>query len=127
MSLLIISCLFTITGCGPFDLYKEEENIITIKSEDKDYVTTFKSINNLFTQNPKYNQIHSEELSVFISFDYIESSKEEYVYAKTHNFFGYEYAEGTVKDYKWNNYSGYVGDEHTKDLDLTKDFDGETF
>ncbi len=160
LSLLVIIILFITTGCSnkPFDLFKEEENynLITITSKDKGYLTTFKSSNNIFVQtSPKYNQIHSEDLSVFISFSYIESSKEAYDYTKTHNFLGYEYAKGEVKDYKWNNYSGYtynvkenemyfrillvddkeksiilsayVGDKHTKNLNLTKDFDSEDF
>lgn len=159
LSLLVVVGLFTMTGCGKesSNKVKESDNdLIKITDKDKGYVTTFKTINNKFVQkSPKYNQIHSEDLGVFISFDYIESSKEAYDYAKTHNFLGYEYGEGEVKDYTWNNYSGYtynvkekemyfrillednaensivlsgyVGDEHTKDLDLTKDFDSEDF
>ena len=112
LSLLIIVALFTITGCGKeVNNRKKEskESLIKITdNKDKGYVTTFKTINNKFTQpNPKYGHVDSEELGIFITFSYIESTKEAYDYAKTHNFLGREYAEGEVKDYKWNNYSGY--------------------
>ena len=160
---VLIAGLFVLTGCGNNEENKESINIseetnnkITITEKDKDYVTTFDSINNKFNQKkPEYKQVDSEDLGVFISFQYIESPKETYDYYKTHNFLGYEYAEGEVKDYTWNKYSGYtynvkekemyfrillvdnaensvvlsgyVGDKHTKDLDLTKDFDSEDF
>ena len=111
--LLVLVSVFVIVGCG-----KKEENgnnktkdslIIISDKKDKGYVSTFKTGNSHFVQeNPKYNQIHNEELGVFISFDYIESTKEAYDYAKTHNLFGNEYAEGSVTDYKWNNYDGYT-------------------
>ena len=160
LGLLVLLGLFTITGCGKELSSKEKEtnnNIIKITEKDKGYVTTFNSANDTFVQkDPKYNQIHSEKLGVFISFDYIESSKETYDYYKTHNLFGNEYAEGDVKEYTWNNYSGYtynikekelsfrillvddeqnsivltayVGDEHTvKDLNMSKTFDSEEF
>ncbi len=149
LSLLIIVCLLMITGCK-----KSSEKIIRILSDEKSYVTTFKGSDNTFIQeNPKYNQIHSEVLSLFISFDYIESTKEAYDYAKTHNFLGYEYSKGSVKDYTWNNYSGYtynvndnevyfrillvddkdnsivlsayVGNKHTKDISVAKAFESK--
>ena len=106
LSLFIIVALFVVTGCG-----KEESSDTLIKiidNKDKGYVTTFKTINNKFIQtNPKYNHVDSEELGIFITFDYIESSKEAYDYAKTHNFLGREYAKEDIKEYKWNNYDGY--------------------
>lgn len=165
LGLLVVVCLFTIVGCGKStdnkvkdadNKEKEEEKLIQISDKDKGYETTFKTINNKFSQkDPKYKQVNSEELGVFISFQYIESTKEEYDYAKTHNFLGYEYSKDEIKDYTWNKYSGYtynvkekemsfrillvddkdksvilsgyIGDKHTKDLDLTKDFDNEDF
>ena len=112
LSILVLLALFIITGCG-----KETESKVKGSSNDlikitdnknRGYVTTFKTINNKFIQpNPKYNHVDSDELGIFITFDYIESSKEAYDYAKTHNFLGHEYADGEVKDYKWNNYDGY--------------------
>lgn len=108
----IIIALFTITGCGK----KTEKNVEELSTDlieivdnkDKGYVTTFKTIDNKFVQpNPKYNHVDSDELGIFITLEYIESSKEAYDYAKTHNFLGNEYAEGDVKEFKWNNYDGY--------------------
>ena len=112
LSIWIILALFMITGCDKESNNKEKEssnNLITIKdNKDKGYTTTFKTISNKFIQtNPKYNHVDSEELGIFISFDYIESSKEAYDYAKTHNFLGVEYAEDAIKEYQWNNYNGY--------------------
>ena len=110
LSILILVALFTITGCGKKLENKDKGNdlIKLTDNKDKGYVTTFKTINNKFKQpNQKYNHVDSDDLGVFITFDYIESSKEAYDYAKTHNFLGVEYKEGTVKDYKWNNYDGY--------------------
>ena len=111
LSLLIV-VLFTITGCGKNQENNIEESnnnfIKIIDNKDRGYVTTFKTINNKFVQtNPKYNHVDSEKLGIFITFDYIESSKEAYDYAKTHNFLGREYSKGEVKEYKWNNYDGY--------------------
>lgn len=110
LSILVLAMLFVVTGCGKSNNgnsnKKSGENLIKITEADKGYVTTFKT--DKFTQkDPKYSQIHSEELGVFISFQYIESSKEAYDYAKTHNFLGVEYSEDEVKDYKWNKYDGY--------------------
>ena len=106
LSLFVLTALFIIIGCS-----KEngEDNLIKITdNKNKGYVTTFKSINNKFVKpNPKFNHVDNEELGIFITLDYIESSKEAYDYAKTHNFLGREYAKGEVKDYKWNNYDGY--------------------
>ena len=153
--LLVFVSLFTITGCSN-DKEKVEESFIKITSKDKEYYTTFKSTIDKFVQtNPKYNFVDNEELGIFMSFQYIESSKEAYDYAKTHNFLGYEYSKDEIKEYKWNNYSGYtfdvkekemnirillnddkdnsvvlsiyIGDKHTKDLNLIKDFDSEEF
>ena len=112
LALLVIVALFAITGCGKEvknKTTKSNENLIKITdNKDKGYVTTFKTIDDTFIQtNPKYNHVDSEKLSIFMSFDYIESSKEAYDYAKTHNFLGREYAEGEIKEYKWNNYEGY--------------------
>ena len=170
-NVLIIIALIAILGIGLLvlighgnrkenkesdNISKETNNKITITEKDKGYVTTFDTINNKFNQkDPAYKQVDSEDLGVFISFQYIESSKKEYDYYKTHNFLGNEYAKGEVKDYTWNGYSGYtynveekemsfrilledngensvvlsayVGDKHTKDLDLTKDFNSEDF
>ena len=111
-SLLIILSLFVITGCNSKKEDKEkEETLIKITDNDKGYVTTFKTVNNKFVQtNPKYNHVDSDDLGIFISLDYIESTKEAYDYARTHNFIGVEYAEGTVIDYKWNKYDGYLYD-----------------
>ena len=105
LCLLIITSLFVFAGCRK----KSSNEIIKITDiNDKGYVTTFKTINNKFIQpNPKYNHIDSDKLGIFITLDYIESSKEAYDYAKTHNFLGREYSLGEVKDYKWNNYDGY--------------------
>ena len=110
--ILVILGLFTITGCGKKSDSENQEssdNLIKIvDNKDKGYVTTFKTVNDKFIQtNPKYNHVDSTDLGVFITFDYIESSKEAYDYAKTHNFLGGEYAKDAVKDYKWNNYDGY--------------------
>ena len=111
LSLLVVACLFAITGCGKKSDVKEKESDTIIKivdNKDKGYVTTFKSVGNKFVQtNPKYNHVDSEDLGVFITLDYIESSKEAYDYAKTHNFLGREYSEGDIKEYKWNKYDGY--------------------
>lgn len=112
LGILVVVCLFAITGCGKESEKKSEKsnnNLIKITdNKDRGYVTTFKTINNKFVQtNPKYNHVDCEKLGIFMSFEYVESSKEAYDYAKTHNFLGREYAEGEVKDYKWNNYSGY--------------------
>lgn len=112
LSILIVVAIFTVTGCEKKDKSKSTESnsdIIKITENDKGYTTTFKTINGKFIQsNPKYNHVDSDDLGIFISFDYIESPKETYDYAKTHNFLGNEYAEGEVKDYKWNNYEGYT-------------------
>ena len=151
---LVIVGLFTFTGCGKsVETTKEKaKNNIEIHSKDKNYYTTFKS-DKFIQKKPEYMQIDSEDLGVFISFQYIESSKETYDYYKTHNLFGNEYGKGDTKDYKWNKYdgytynieqnsisfrvllkddaensivlSGYVGSNHTKDLDFTKDFDNK--
>ena len=114
LSALVIVALFTITGCG-----KKKENKTTgsgsssdiikiVDNKDKGYVTTFKTIGGKFVQtNPKYNHVDSDKLGVFITLDYIESTKEAYDYAKTHNFLGREYAEGDVIEHKWNNFDGY--------------------
>lgn len=155
--------LFVLTGCGnkeenneSINTSEETSNKITITEEDKGYVTTFDTINNKFNQKkPEYKQVNSDDLGVFISFQYIGSSKEAYDYYKTHNFLGNEYAEGEVKDYTWNNYSGftfnakenemyfrillvdnpensvvlsgYVGKQSGKDTDIMKAFDNEDF
>ena len=112
LSIMVVLALFTITGCGKKTESKSKEsesNLIKITDvKDRGYVTTFKTINNKFVQtNPKYNHVDSDELGVFITFEYIESTKEAYDYSKTHNFLGVEYSEGDVKEYKWNNYDGY--------------------
>ena len=118
LSLLVLTMVITITGCGKTDSKKDnstekkveekEEKLIKLTAKDKEYFTTFKTVDDKFVQtNPKYNQVDSEELGVFITFQYIESTKEAYDYAKTHNFLGNKYAEGEVKEYKWNNYDGY--------------------
>ena len=157
--ILIIVGLFAVTGCNKNSNSSENKanSLITISSNEKTYVTTFRSSNDGFVQkDPKYSQIHSEKLGVFISFDYIESPKETYDYYKTHNLFGYEYSKEDVKDYTWNNYSGYtynvgkkemyfrillvddkensvvltayVGDKHTiDDLDMSKTFNSKEF
>ena len=163
--LLILVGLLTITGCGKDSSgekkesdKKESSSVITISSDEKDFVTKFKSTNEdgFVQKDPKYTQIHSEKLGVFISFDYIESPKETYDYYKTHNLFGNEYAEGDVTDYTWGKYSGYtynvqdkemyfrillvddpensvvlsgyVGDKHTNDdLDMSKTFNSKEF
>ena len=160
LSLLILVAVFTITGCGKESENKVKEsnnNLITITDvKGRGYVTTFKTINNKFVQtNPKYNHVDNQELGIFMSFEYIESSKEAYDYAKTHNFLGREYSEGEVKDYKWNNYDGYsygisdnemyfrilleddtdksvvlsvfVGPKNGKDVDFAKIFDSDDF
>ena len=110
--LLLILAIFIITGCNNKTENEGEESsnslISIVDSKDRGYITTFKTINNKFIQtNPKYNHVDSEELGVFITFDYIVSSKEAYDYAKTHNFLGVEYAKNSIKEYKWNNYDGY--------------------
>lgn len=157
--ILVLVGLFTITGCdkNSNSSNNSSNNTIIISSDEKDYKTTFKSGDSGFTQkDPKYSQIHSEKLGVFISFDYIESPKETYDYYKTHNLFGYEYKDGDVTDYTWGKYSGYtynvdkkemyfrillvddkensivltgyVGDKHTNDdLDMVKVFDSKEF
>ncbi len=112
LCLLLVVALFVTGGCGKKQETKDEEAndaLITIKdNKDRGYVTTFKTINNKFTQpNPKYSHVDNVELGIFITFDYIVSSKEAYDYAKTHNYLGREYTEGQVKDYKWNKYDGY--------------------
>ncbi len=115
LSILIILSLFIITGCNSKKdnstekkVEEKEEKLIKLTQKDKKYFTTFKTVDDKFVQtNPKYNQVDSEELGVFITFQYIESTKEAYDYAKTHNFLGNKYAEGEVKEYKWNNYDGY--------------------
>ena len=109
---LVLIGLLTITGCGKKSNSDSKESgdelIKIIDKKDKGYVTTFKSINNKFVQpNPKYNHVDSDDLGVFITLDYIDSTKEAYDYAKTHNFLGREYAKGDVIDYKWNKYDGY--------------------
>ena len=111
LGVFILIGLFTIMGCSK----KTENNkgssndlIKITDNKDKGYVTTFKTINNKFVQtNPKYNHVDSDDLGIFITLDYIESSKEAYDYAKTHNFLGNEYSEGDIKEYKWGNYDGY--------------------
>ena len=160
LGLIVLMGLFAITGCGKEtskESDKKSENVITITSDDGKYVTTFKSTDDGFDQkDPKYSQIHSEKLGVFISFDYIESPKETYDYYKTHNLFGNKYADGDIKEYTWNKYSGYtynvgdkeayfrvlleddvdnsivltayVGDKHTiDDLDMAKTFESKEF
>ena len=159
LGLFIVVGLLTITGCNKNanNTKKESNSIITISNKENNYSTTFKSSADGFGQkDPKYNQIHSEKLGVFISFDYIESTRETYDYYKTHNIFGNEYAEGDVKEYTWNNYNGYtynveekemyfrillvddkdksvvltayVGDKHTiDDLDMSKTFNSKEF
>ena len=111
-SILAVALLFTLTACGKKadnKVKESKDSLIKITDKEKGYVTTFKSINDKFVQtNPKYNQVDSEELGVFISFQYIESSREALDYAKTHNFLGNEYAKGQVKDYKWNKYEGHT-------------------
>ena len=112
LSTITILTLFTVTGCGKKQENKAEETaknteIKLTDKKDKGYVTTFKPINNFVQTNPKYNHVDNEELGIFLTFDYIESTKEAYDYAKTHNLFGNEYVEGQVKDYKWNKYDGY--------------------
>ena len=78
--LLFLVGLLTITGCGKESSTDKKKSIsvITISSDKKDYVTTFKSTDEdgFVQKDPKYTQIHSEKLGVFISFDYIESPKE---------------------------------------------------
>ena len=108
-SLLIVLSLFIITGCNSKKEDKEvEDSLIKITDNDKGYVTTFKTVNNIFVQtNPKYNHVDSEDLGIFITLQYIESSKEAYDYAKTHNFLGVEYSKDSIKEYKWNKYDGY--------------------
>ena len=159
LSLLIIVALFTITGCGKkteSSVNKSSDNLITITDpKERGYVTTFKSINNFVQPNPKYSHIDNEELGIFMSFEYIESTKEAYDYAKTHNYLGREYAAGEVKEYKWNKYDGYsygiadnemyfrilledtgdkvvvlsayVGPKDGKDVDFAKTFDSSDF
>ena len=156
LSLLVIVALFTITGCVKNTKNKgsSETLIKLVDKKDKGYVTTFKVKNDFTQPDLKYNHVDNEKLGIFITFDYIESSKEAYDYAKTHNFLGREYAEGEVKEYKWNNYDGYfyninenemyfrillednpensivlsayVGPKN-KDVDLTKIADNEDF
>ena len=157
--LLVIIGLFVITGCDKKkenNSNKSSNDIIKIVDvNDKGYVTTFKPINNFVQTNPKYNHVDNEELGIFLTFDYIESTKEAYDYAKTHNLFGNEYVEGQVKDYKWNKYDGYsygiaenemyfrillednpdnsivltayVGTKVGKDVDFAKIFESEGF
>ena len=111
VSLFAIVVLFTVTGCVKGKVTNSNEsnsNLIVIKdAKERGYVSTFKSINNFVQTNPKYNHVDNEKLGIFISFSYIESTKEVYDYYKTHNYLGREYSEGEVKEYKWNNYSGY--------------------
>ena len=112
LGIFIVVGLFTIVGCSKKadnNLKGSSNDLIKITdNKDRGYVTTFKTINNKFVQpNPKYNHIDSEDLGVFITLEYIESTKEAYDYAKTHNFLGREYSEGDIKEYKWNNYDGY--------------------
>ena len=115
ISILMVAALFVVTGCAKKQVNQENvsnDNLIKITdNKDKGYVTTFKTIDNKFIQtNPKYNHVDSEKLGIFITFDYIESSKEAYDYSKTHNFLGREYSDGEVKEYTWNNYNGYAYD-----------------
>lgn len=110
--LLVIIGLFVITGCDKKkenNSNKSSNDIIKIVDvNDKGYVTTFKTIDNKFIQtNPKYNHVDSDDLGVFITFEYIESSKEAYDNSKIYNFLGVKYSDGEVKEYKWNNYDGY--------------------
>lgn len=111
LCLLVVVALFAITGCVMKSKNNTNESVnstIEITDKDKGYVTTFKTVNNKFVQtNSKYNHVDSEELGVFITFQYIESTKEAYDYAKTHNFLGVEYSKDQIKEYKWNNYEGY--------------------
>lgn len=105
LSLLILIGVLTITACG-----KSSTNdlIKIVDKKDRGYVTTFQTKNNNFVQkDPQYNHVDNEKLGIFLTFDYIESSKESYEYYKTHNFLGVQYSANEVKDYKWNNYSGY--------------------
>ena len=154
LACVLFAGVFILTGCGN----KEEtnNNMIKIIDKDKNYVTTFDSINNKFEQkNPAYSQVDSEDLGIFISMSYKEYPKSYYDYYKTHNFLGVEFSEGDTKDYKWNEYSGYtysisetegyfkilledneensiildgyVGGQIGKNTDVTKIFDNEDF
>ena len=111
--LMVMVCVLSVTGCKKKSNNEtnesKNEEIKIVDNKDKGYVTTFKTINNKFVQsNPKYNHVDNTDLGIFITFEYIESSKEAYDYSKTHNFLGQEYPEGEVKEYKWNNYEGYI-------------------